>query len=389
MSKLVLVYLAIGISGVALLALGAGAAFKWSELFGQPQTAGPELASWWLGLNWPGRRQRARTCRPGQPEPQVAPWRPRSPPPRPGPPPYSPRRPARATCPPSSRCLPQPVKAQPQPPADCPSPPTPGVPGPRSRRLAAGAAMLPPTQPLREIRRPPGRRPPPLFPSPLLPSPASPPPARRKPSPPSRTSWVTVRLSQPAPSASRLAARIQDQARGPGPETPAARRRRTNPPGAAARPARALRWRAGRRGRPPARPTTSRRLRASRRGPADPAVPPVAAGTATPTAPSQPEPAPSQPEPAPSQPDPADPADPAAPPQPTAHAPEPAPATVDLQREVTVVPGVPRYHNPHCLLIRFMGQDDLDQMTLGAARQAGCTPCRACLPDQPELNPDL
>ena len=54
-----------------------------------------------------------------------------------------------------------------------------------------------------------------------------------------------------------------------------------------------------------------------------------------------------------------------------------------------MVPGVPRYHNPHCLLIRFMGQDDLDQMTLDAARQAGCTPCRACLPDQPEANPEL
>ena len=54
-----------------------------------------------------------------------------------------------------------------------------------------------------------------------------------------------------------------------------------------------------------------------------------------------------------------------------------------------MVPGVPRYHNPHCLLIRFMGQDDLDQMTLGAARKAGCTPCRACLPDQPEANPEL
>ena len=66
-----------------------------------------------------------------------------------------------------------------------------------------------------------------------------------------------------------------------------------------------------------------------------------------------------------------------------------APDTVDLQREVTVVPGVPRYHHPHCLLIRFMGEDDLDKMTLGAARQAGCTPCRACLPDQAEADPEL
>jgi len=43
-SKLLLVYLAIGISGVALLALAAGAAFKWSELFGKPQTAEPAVS---------------------------------------------------------------------------------------------------------------------------------------------------------------------------------------------------------------------------------------------------------------------------------------------------------------------------------------------------------
>ena len=66
-----------------------------------------------------------------------------------------------------------------------------------------------------------------------------------------------------------------------------------------------------------------------------------------------------------------------------------APETVDLQREVTVVPGVPRYHNPQCLLIRFMGEDDLEKTTLGAARQAGCTPCRACLPDQGDADPEL
>ncbi len=94
-------------------------------------------------------------------------------------------------------------------------------------------------------------------------------------------------------------------------------------------------------------------------------------------------------EPAPSQPGQPRPTRPASPTRPNASAaPRPAPATADLQREVTVVPGVPRYHNPHCLLIRFMGQDDLDQMTLDAARQAGCTPCRACLPDQPEANPE-
>jgi hypothetical protein len=54
----------------------------------------------------------------------------------------------------------------------------------------------------------------------------------------------------------------------------------------------------------------------------------------------------------------------------------------DPLREVTVVPGVPRYHNASCILIRFMGDDDLEKMTLAAARDAGCTPCRACLPDE-------
>jgi hypothetical protein len=74
---------------------------------------------------------------------------------------------------------------------------------------------------------------------------------------------------------------------------------------------------------------------------------------------------------------------------PDSDAPEPPPADLDLEREVTVVPGVPRYHNPQCLLIRFMGEDDLDKMTLAAARQVGCTPCRACLPDTPGAEPEL
>jgi hypothetical protein len=59
------------------------------------------------------------------------------------------------------------------------------------------------------------------------------------------------------------------------------------------------------------------------------------------------------------------------------------------QTVVTVVPGVPRYHNASCILIRFMGEGDLETMTLAAAREAACTPCRACLPDQPDKQPDL
>jgi hypothetical protein len=56
-------------------------------------------------------------------------------------------------------------------------------------------------------------------------------------------------------------------------------------------------------------------------------------------------------------------------------------AVVDPALEVTTVPGVPRYHDARCILIRFMGEDDLEKMTLAAATQAGCTPCRACLPE--------
>jgi hypothetical protein len=53
----------------------------------------------------------------------------------------------------------------------------------------------------------------------------------------------------------------------------------------------------------------------------------------------------------------------------------------DPTREVTVVPGVPRYHDAKCILIRFLGEDDLEKTTLAEAKQAGCTPCRACLPE--------
>jgi hypothetical protein len=67
---------------------------------------------------------------------------------------------------------------------------------------------------------------------------------------------------------------------------------------------------------------------------------------------------------------------------------EAEPAGLDPSMEVTVVPGVPRYHKAHCILIRFMGDSDLDKMTLAAARKAGCTPCRACLPDQPDKSPE-
>jgi hypothetical protein len=53
---------------------------------------------------------------------------------------------------------------------------------------------------------------------------------------------------------------------------------------------------------------------------------------------------------------------------------------------VIVVQGVPRYHKSGCILIRFLGQNDLEQLTREAAEAAGCVPCRACQPDKSELS---
>ena len=58
------------------------------------------------------------------------------------------------------------------------------------------------------------------------------------------------------------------------------------------------------------------------------------------------------------------------------------PAPPDRGRRVTVVPGIARYHNADCILIRFLGEDDLETMTLGKAEESGCVPCRACRPEK-------
>jgi hypothetical protein len=50
--------------------------------------------------------------------------------------------------------------------------------------------------------------------------------------------------------------------------------------------------------------------------------------------------------------------------------------------QVAVVPGVPRYHVEDCILIRFMDDEDVQRMTAEEAEKAGCTPCSAC--QQPE-----
>ena len=52
-----------------------------------------------------------------------------------------------------------------------------------------------------------------------------------------------------------------------------------------------------------------------------------------------------------------------------------------MDREVSVVPGIARYHLTDCLLIRFLGSEDLEVMTRQAAEDANCVPCKACRPD--------
>jgi hypothetical protein len=62
----------------------------------------------------------------------------------------------------------------------------------------------------------------------------------------------------------------------------------------------------------------------------------------------------------------------------------PASETGPGRIEVTVVPGVARYHRSECILIRFLGAGDLEIMTRQEAEEAKFMPCRACQPDQLE-----
>ena len=48
--------------------------------------------------------------------------------------------------------------------------------------------------------------------------------------------------------------------------------------------------------------------------------------------------------------------------------------------QVTVVPGIGRYHRAECILIRFLGAEDLEVMSTEAAEAAGSVPCKACRP---------
>ena len=47
-----------------------------------------------------------------------------------------------------------------------------------------------------------------------------------------------------------------------------------------------------------------------------------------------------------------------------------------------VVPGITRYHREGCILIRFLGADDLERMTRAEAETGDCVPCKACQPDK-------
>jgi hypothetical protein len=57
--------------------------------------------------------------------------------------------------------------------------------------------------------------------------------------------------------------------------------------------------------------------------------------------------------------------------------------SASLDEEVTVVPGVARYHRRGCILIRFLSDDDLETRTRREAQAAGSVPCKACQPDNP------
>jgi len=263
-SKLLLVYLAIGVSGVALLALGVGAAVKWRELFGKPQAAVSEAD------------------------------------------------------------VQEPVSAQtPQAQAQ-----------PEHQPAAAGAAALwgsavPPTGTFPAVR-------------PAEPGDTQRPAADSRPVTDLQATKSSSTAQQPAEGTAKAA---------PDTVRPAAAPASPEPASAGPEPAAA-----------PAGPEPA----------AAPADPEPAA------APASPEPAAAGPEPA-AAPATAD----AAPEDPDPQAPQ------NSQKIVTVVPGVPRYHNASCILIRFMGENDLETMTLAAARETGLTPCRACLPDRLDKQPDL
>ncbi len=366
-SKLLLVYIAIGVSGVALLALGVGAAVNWRELTGKPKTAAvevsaqgpapalqvpalqgvpaPQAEAGLQGHHRPAPAQAAAGAAPAGSGWPVAP----SGPPRAG---YLPTdQPLRA----------QPATAQPS-----------GSRPPGAQRTAAAFTARPeaPGPGVWEWRDDsvPASEPPPAAQAAtrlasrepaLAPSPPRPPQPAEKPVPPrveAAEPWPAVvrKPPQETPVSAADQPPVKDQA--PVKDQP-------TPPGEQEKDQSSVQ------GQPPAGRQDDAKPAASaiepEPGPVAGATSLVGTAGAEATASTQPEQA-EQPE----------------------RAKETELAASDLDLEVTVVPGVPRYHNARCMLIRFMGEDDLEKMTRAAAREIGCTPCRACLPDQPEKSPE-
>jgi hypothetical protein len=333
-SKLLLVYLAIGVSGVALLALGVGAAVKWRELSGKPQAAVSEA-----DVREPVSAQAQHVQAQQAPVPLAAVPQ--------APPEHQPAAAGAAA-----------LWESAVPPTGMFPPVRPGEPGDTQRRPAAFTPLPASGAPASRATRPAGqdqpgatdRQAPETEPSPQDLRPA----ADSRPmtdlqdteSPPS-TQQAAEGTAQAAPDTVQPAA-VQPAAAPapPSPEPPAVQ------PTAAVQP-------------PAVQPPAVQ----------PPAVQPPAVQPAPTPTPARLEPDAAGPEPV------ADPAPAATDPDPQTR---PTPQTI-----VTVVPGVPRYHNANCILIRFMGESDLETMTLAAARETGLTPCRACLPDQPDKQPDL
>ena len=66
------------------------------------------------------------------------------------------------------------------------------------------------------------------------------------------------------------------------------------------------------------------------------------------------------------------------------HAGQAADGGTPLDDEVTIVPGVARYHRRGCILIRFLSDGDLENLTRREAEATGLVPCKACQPDKPD-----
>ncbi len=336
-SKLMLVYLAIAVSGIALLALGVGAAVKRRELFGSPQAAASDVGA---QEPVPALVPQAPTSLvptslapvpqqpvPQQPVPQQPPpWAPTSQPPVPQAQPEDYPRPAAV---PPRTSQPRPGAARNRPAETV------------SQTEAAAAAVA------WESARPPTG----VFPAVR--------PAAEAPDTRAAEHSQAGTSRSPRPATAHAAPETAQSAASIGNAASAANT------ASAANAASAA---------PAAPETVAEPTKSKSADPESTTASPDPKAPGPDSKPASPEPAAAVPEPAP---------------QPATDAPAPASAGLDPKTTVTVVPGVPRYHNASCILTRFMGEKDLQKMTLAAARRAGCTPCRACLPDQLDKQPKL